>query len=123
MRGVECVWDYPRPPRLERTDRHLRVIFAGRVLADSRSAWRVLETSHPPVYYLPPRDVEMQYLEKSPHASFCEWKGKAAYYDVLLGSRRAVRRRADDATTGGAVAASRARGGRSALCAIGGADV
>jgi hypothetical protein len=64
--GKECVWDYPRPPRLEPTPKQIRVEFAGVVLADSRSAFRVLETSHPPVYYIPPKDVAMQYLVKSP---------------------------------------------------------
>ena len=53
----ESVWDYPRPPRLERVDRHVRIVFAGRVIAEARQAWRVLETSHAPVYYFPPGDV------------------------------------------------------------------
>ncbi|MCA1900101.1 MAG: DUF427 domain-containing protein, partial [Chloroflexi bacterium] len=52
--GRESVWDYPRPPRLEATPRRLRVIFAGETVADTQSGLRVLETSHPPVYYFPP---------------------------------------------------------------------
>lgn len=87
----ECVWDYPRPPRLEATDRHILVTFSGVVLADTRSALRVLETSHPPVYYLPPQDVAMQYLSESGHASFCEWKGRARYHDVSVGKRSLAR--------------------------------
>jgi uncharacterized protein (DUF427 family) len=58
------------------------------VLADSRSAYRVLETSHPPVYYLPPRDVALQYLTRSARRSYCEWKGRAAYYTVVVGDVR-----------------------------------
>ena len=73
-RGQESVWDYPRPPRLEPSDRHIRVEFAGVVLADTRSAWRVLETSHPPTFYLPPDDVARELLVETPHRSFCEWK-------------------------------------------------
>jgi len=85
---TESVWDYPRPPRLESTDRHLRVEVAGVVLADTRSAFRVLETSHPPVYYLPPADIRMEHLVPSPGGSYCEWKGLAHYYSVVIGSNR-----------------------------------
>ncbi len=86
--GKECVWDYPRPPRLEPTSRHLRVELAGVTLAETRNAFRVLETSHPPVYYLPPEDVASQYLAASSRRSFCEWKGAASYYDVVVGDTR-----------------------------------
>ena len=60
--GQESVWDYPRPPRLEDTDAHIRIVFGGIVIADSRRAKRVLETSHPPVYYLPPVDVRSEHF-------------------------------------------------------------
>lgn len=86
--GRECVWDYPRPPRLEPSPRHIRIEFRGIVLADTRSAYRVLETSHPPVYYLPPLDVAMEHLVEGAGSSFCEWKGRAGYYDVVVGDAR-----------------------------------
>ena len=86
--GQESVWDYPRPPRLERTSRSLRVEHGGVVLADSSRGWRVLETSHPPVYYLPLADVRMDLLERAAGGSGCEWKGRAVYYDLLLDGRR-----------------------------------
>jgi uncharacterized protein (DUF427 family) len=80
---TESVWDYPRPPRLEPTPRRIRVLQAGVLIADSTSALRVLETSHPPVYYIPPRDIAMQYLGKVPRkSSFCEFKGNATYWTV-----------------------------------------
>jgi len=85
--GEESVWDYPRPPRLERTERHIEVVFAGIVIADTRSAWRVLETSHPPVYYLPPSDLLAEHVVRNPRKSFCEWKGQALYIDVTVGDR------------------------------------
>jgi len=85
--GEESVWDYPRPPRLERTERHIEVVFAGVVLADTRSAWRVLETSHPPVYYLPRSEMVEEYLIENPRRSFCEWKGQASYVDVKVGDQ------------------------------------
>jgi len=84
----ECVWDYPRPPRLEPTPKRIRVEFDGVVLADTGSAFRVLETSHPPVYYIPPTDVAMQYLIRAPGSSYCEWKGKAGYYSLVVGEAR-----------------------------------
>lgn len=84
--GQESVWDYPRPPRLERTDRHLRVEHRGVVVAETRRAWRVLETSQPPTYYFPPDDVALdQHLVPTTHSSFCEWKGQAAYHDLVVG--------------------------------------
>jgi uncharacterized protein (DUF427 family) len=80
--GRESVWDYPRPPRLESAARRIRVIDQGLVLADSRRALRLLETSHPPTYYLPPADVRLDLLTPSAPGSFCEWKGWASYFDV-----------------------------------------
>lgn len=87
--GQESVWEYPRPPRLETTPRHIQVYFNGLLLADTRRAYRVLETSHPPVYYLPPADIQMQCLIPAGGQSWCEWKGQAAYYSVVVGERRA----------------------------------
>jgi uncharacterized protein (DUF427 family) len=87
--GQESVWDYPRPPRLEGTRREIRVVFNQVVIAQTTRAYRVLETSHPPVYYLPPDDIHMKYLIPSPRTSYCEWKGQAAYYHVGVGERRA----------------------------------
>jgi len=88
--GQESVWDYPCPPRLEPTDKRIEVYFGGVKIADTRRAYRVLETSHPPVYYLPPVDVSTEYLKPSARRStHCEWKGAARYYDVEVGGRRA----------------------------------
>lgn len=87
--GQESVWDYPRPPRWERTGKHIRVAFNGEIIADTRRAIRVLETSHPPVYYIPPEDVKQSVLHPNSASSFCEWKGRAGYYDVVVGERRA----------------------------------
>lgn len=88
--GQESVWDYPRPPRLEDTTKHIQIVFAGVTLADTRRAKRVLETSHPPVYYLPPEDVRREYLTRTLQTSFCEWKGRAVYDSIRVGDRQAV---------------------------------
>ena len=85
----ESVWDYPRPPRLEDCDREIRVVFAGVVIANTRRSKRVLETSHPPVYYLPPDDVAPEVLQPVSGTSYCEWKGTAQYFDVLAADLRA----------------------------------
>lgn len=83
--GQESVGDYPRPPRLEQARRHVRVEHQGLVVADTRNAWRVLETSHPPVYYIPPDDVDLSLMHPAGRRTFCEWKGYAVYHDLAVG--------------------------------------
>ena len=83
--GQESVWDYPRPPRLEPCSEEIKIISGGLVLLESRRAFRVLETSHPPSYYLPPEDTRLELLQKSSSSSYCEFKGEAAYYDLGSG--------------------------------------
>jgi uncharacterized protein (DUF427 family) len=80
---TESVWDYPRPPRLEPAGSHIRIVHAGVLIADSHRALRVLESSHPPVYYIPPADIAMQHLQRSPtRSSYCEFKGQATYWSI-----------------------------------------
>lgn len=87
-RGQESVWDYPRPPRLERSPRRIRAVVAGVTVADSTRAYRVLETSHPPTYYLPPEDVRTDLVVRGGGTSVCEWKGQAGYFDAIVEGRR-----------------------------------
>lgn len=86
--AIESVWDYPRPPRVEPVPERIRVVVDGVTVAESTGAMRVLETSHPPVYYLPPADVRLDLLTPGRGRSVCEWKGKATYHTLSLGSRR-----------------------------------
>lgn len=86
--GQESVWDYPRPPALELCTLPVRVMFAGHVIAQSSRAMRVLETSHPPSYYIPPEDVQQDCLELSDRHSFCEFKGTASYWHLVLDGQR-----------------------------------
>jgi len=82
--GQESVWDYPRPPALEPSTKRVVVRIGSTVIADSTSAWRVMETSHPPTWYLPRTDVSERYLSRSAaRSSVCEWKGAATYWDVM----------------------------------------
>jgi uncharacterized protein (DUF427 family) len=88
--GQESVWDYPRPPRIERVSLPLRVEHAGRVVADAPGGWRILETSHPPVYYVAPEFTAAQALRPNARTSFCEFKGTARYWDLVEGERIVV---------------------------------
>lgn len=86
--GQESVWDYPRPPRLEDSNKHIQIVYNGIIIADSQRAKRILETSHPPVYYLPPEDVKVaEYFKATTHTTFCEWKGAASYYTITVGNK------------------------------------
>jgi uncharacterized protein (DUF427 family) len=86
---MESVWDYPRPPRVEPSAARVVVELDGEVLADTRRSLRVLETSHPPVYYIPAADVRTERLRPSARRpTVCEFKGTARYYDA--GDRSAV---------------------------------
>lgn len=89
--GQESVWDYPRPPRLESVSDRIRVTFAGETIAQSDRGYRVLETSHPPVYYFPPDDVRRDVLLAAPGHSFCEFKGRAAYWTLDIDGARSER--------------------------------
>jgi uncharacterized protein (DUF427 family) len=87
--GQESVWDYPRPPRVEPSVRHVVVRFGGITLAESRTTQRLLEHAHPPVFFIPPHHVRMELLSLSGHRVECEDLGIAGYYDLALDGRTA----------------------------------
>lgn len=89
--GQESVWDYPRPPRIERTAARVTVDLGGERIVDTDDVVRVLETSHPPVYYLPVAAFADGALQPTSGSSFCEFKGAASYFDVRGGGRSAPR--------------------------------
>ena len=80
--AAESVWDYPRPPRVEPTAERVEVSLGTRQIAETARALRVLETSHPPTYYIPFEDIEMASLTASTATSWCEFKGRAHYWDA-----------------------------------------
>lgn len=86
------MWDYPRPPRLEPFAGSITVELGGQTVATTDTAWRVLETSHPPTYYLPPGCFVEGSLRPTAGSSWCEWKGQASYFDLVTPA--AVARRA-----------------------------
>lgn len=87
----ESVWDYPRPPRVERSDERIRVQNGEFVLAETRASFRVLETSHPPTYYLPRAAFADGVLVPTAGSTVCEWKGRAAYADLVVGASKSER--------------------------------
>jgi uncharacterized protein (DUF427 family) len=89
--GQESVWDYPRPPAVERSLAVVVVEFAGEVVARSDRTWRVLETSHPPIHYIPRPDVRTELLTPNPGRTWCEFKGAASYADLEAGGQRSPR--------------------------------
>lgn len=85
--GQESVWDYPRPPRVEPSPKEIRVEFNGEIIAQTKRAYRVLETSHPPVYYIPLEDVRREFLTLTKQRTVCEFKGAASYWTLKVGDR------------------------------------
>jgi uncharacterized protein (DUF427 family) len=83
--GQESVWSYPRPAIAESRAAHIVIEHAGLVIVDTRASIRTIETSHPPSYYIPRADIAAGVLRAAGGGSFCEWKGAAAYWDVVLG--------------------------------------
>lgn len=80
----ESVWAYPRPAIAQAIDAHVVIEHRGRIIADTRFAVRTLETSHPPSYYIPPADIASGVLRRAAGRSFCEWKGAATYWDIVV---------------------------------------
>ncbi|MCG5059416.1 DUF427 domain-containing protein [Limnoraphis robusta Tam1] len=85
--GQESVWDYPRPAIWQDVSQPIKIIFNGEVIAETQQAKRVLETSHPPAYYIPAEDIKLEYLIETPRITLCEWKGRCVYYEVKLGDK------------------------------------
>jgi uncharacterized protein (DUF427 family) len=87
--GQESVWDYPRPPRLESFNGHIRIVYNSEIILDTQEAYRILETSHPPTYYVPVSQFRKDLLRINQSTSFCEFKGMAAYYDLQVHGKTA----------------------------------
>ena len=89
--GQESVWDYPRPPSVRHCDRAIRVVLGGETICQTSSSWQVLETSHPPTYYLPLTAFVAGSLRPADGSSHSKWKGQAAYFDLVARNRIAHR--------------------------------
>lgn len=85
----------PRPPALEPVPQEVKVFFAGTPIASTKNALRILETTHPPTYYIPPADIDPRFVRQVPgKSSYCEWKGRATYWDVLSADGKVASARA-----------------------------
>jgi uncharacterized protein (DUF427 family) len=89
--GQESVWDYPRPPAIRPSQAEIVVVLGGVTICSTPDSWQVLETSHPPTYYLPRTAFVDGALAPARGHSFCEWKGQASFVDVIGGDRVARR--------------------------------
>jgi uncharacterized protein (DUF427 family) len=87
---VESVWDYPLPPKVEEFPQPIKIVFNGEIIANSLNSKRVLEKGHPPVYYIPMQDINSKLLKPSSKRTWCEWKGQAEYYDVIVGNQISI---------------------------------
>lgn len=83
----EKVCDYPHSPKVEGTSKNVKIVFNDVVIAETTNAIRVLQKDHPPVYYIPQKDIHMEYLTATSKTSTCEFKGKAFYYDIKVGPK------------------------------------
>lgn len=89
--GQESVWDYPRPPLVRACHDRIEVVLGGRVICTTDHSWQVLETSHPPTFYLPRESFMPGSVQDAPGTSVCEWKGQARYLSLIGGNRTADR--------------------------------
>lgn len=83
--GQVSVWTFPRPAIAEACAAQVRIEHRRQVIAETQLSVRTLETSHPPTYYIPPGDIVEGVLRRATGSSFCEWKGHAIYWDVMVG--------------------------------------
>ena len=86
---MESVQNYPLPPKIEDCNKHIKVVFNGITLADTRRSKRVLEKGLPPVYYIPPEDVKTEFLAPGDKKTHCPWKGDASYYHITVDDKTA----------------------------------
>lgn len=80
---IESVWDFPRPPSVELVEWHVRVVHEGATIVDAPRAFRLLETTLPPTYYIAPEFVDESRFAPSDHHTLCEWKGLAEYSHLI----------------------------------------
>ncbi len=83
--GRESIWEYPRKPVLRPAACHIQIFHRRTIIADTQRALKLRENGHAPTYYIPPSDVRMELLEPSVHRTFCEWKGVASYFHLVVG--------------------------------------
>lgn len=69
--------------------KRVRVVFAGKVIADTQRALTLRESTYPPMQYIPRDDVDMSALAPTDHHTHCPYKGDASYFSILADGRNA----------------------------------
>jgi uncharacterized protein (DUF427 family) len=75
--------------KIEPNPNRVRVLFDGRVVADTTRALTMREGSYPPVQYIPREDADMSLLEQTAHKTHCPYKSDASYYTIRTSGRAA----------------------------------
>jgi uncharacterized protein (DUF427 family) len=78
------------PITIERNPARIIVSVAGRVIADTREALTLRESTYPGVQYIPRKDVAMELLKPSDHLTYCPYKGGCTYFSIPVGGERSV---------------------------------
>ena len=78
------------PITIEPNSGRVVITLGGRVIADTRAALTLREANYPPVQYIPRTDVDMAALIRSATATYCPYKGEAAYFSIPAGGDRSV---------------------------------
>jgi uncharacterized protein (DUF427 family) len=67
--------------------RRVRIVFNGRIVADTVRALTLREANYPPVQYIPREDADMALFSRTAHATHCPYKGNAAYFSLKVDGR------------------------------------
>jgi uncharacterized protein (DUF427 family) len=78
------------PITIEKNSKRVIVTVGGKTIADSSEALILREASYPSVQYIPRKDVDMSQLQRTPHATYCPYKGDCSYYSIPSQATRSV---------------------------------
>ncbi len=81
--------DPDHPITISCNEKRVRVVFAGKVIADTKRALTLREATYPPMHYIPCDDVDMGLLRATDHHSHCPFKGEASYFSIQTNGRSA----------------------------------
>ena len=77
------------PITIAKNANRVRVMFAGRTVADTCHALALKEASYKPVFYIPRSDADMSLLQRTDHRTHCPYKGDASYFSIVADGRDA----------------------------------
>jgi uncharacterized protein (DUF427 family) len=74
---------------IEPNPKRVRVVFNGRMIANTTRALTMREGTYPPVQYVPREDADMSLLERTSHRTHCPYKSDASYYTIRADGKAA----------------------------------